>query len=164
VWTPPLMLAPLTSLVGECSHTKVNRAKNGEACLVLGWGTSNSIWQREGFSCKRCSSGIPILFWGIWDYTDAASKQLDAVMNWIIHLHPKRVMRFDACVLKRLWHSTCNYLILLYAWTEISGNQTLGFTWAACVVKLGLVVEIPLISKCKESLQKISITNENRIP
>jgi hypothetical protein len=57
------MLAPLTSLVGECGQTKVTRAK-GTKRVLLHW---DEVHQRafdheKGYHCNRSSLDPPIFF------------------------------------------------------------------------------------------------------
>ncbi len=62
------MLAPLTSLVGECSQTKVTRAK-GTKRVPWHW---DEVHQKafdhvKATICKRSSLGLPRFFQSLWD-------------------------------------------------------------------------------------------------
>ena len=61
------MLAPLTSLVGECGHTKVTRAKKTKK-KAWHWDEVNQIaFDNVKATIARCSTGLPTLFARIWD-------------------------------------------------------------------------------------------------
>ena len=56
------MLAPLTSLVGECGHTKVTRAKKTQN-WAWHWDEVNQIaFDNVKATIARCSTGLPRLF------------------------------------------------------------------------------------------------------
>ncbi len=55
------MLAPLTSLVGECGETKIKRAKGTKKVPWIGSRSIKEFWSRKGYYCKRsglCLSGL----------------------------------------------------------------------------------------------------------
>jgi hypothetical protein len=75
------MLAPLTSLVGECSQTKVTRAK-GTKKMPWHW---NEVHQRAFNHVKATIARKVVLAYSDYSkvfeiYTDTLSKQLGAVL------------------------------------------------------------------------------------
>eukprot|EP00804_Cyclotella_cryptica_P006839 CCRYP_010953-RA/>CCRYP_010953-RA protein AED:0.44 eAED:0.41 QI:0/0/0/1/0/0/2/0/235 len=71
------VLAPLTSLVGGCGHTKVNRA-NKTRKRPWYWDTVHQkAFDDVKSNCQGCSLSLSRLFKGIREYTDASSKHLD---------------------------------------------------------------------------------------
>jgi hypothetical protein len=56
------MLAPLTSLVGECGHTKVTRAKKTQNWAWHGDEVHQIAFDNIKATIARCSTGLPTLF------------------------------------------------------------------------------------------------------
>jgi hypothetical protein len=76
------MLAPLTSLVGECGQTKVTRAK-GTKKVLWHW---DGVHQRAFDRVKATITREVVLAYPDYSkvfeiYTDASSKQLEAVIT-----------------------------------------------------------------------------------
>eukprot|EP00804_Cyclotella_cryptica_P027920 CCRYP_003819-RA/>CCRYP_003819-RA protein AED:0.40 eAED:0.40 QI:0/-1/0/1/-1/1/1/0/184 len=73
------VLAPLTSLVGECGHTKVTRAE--ETSMVLGHGASKAFDDVKTSIAKDVVLAYPDYSMEFEIYTDALSKQLGSVIT-----------------------------------------------------------------------------------